>query len=119
MWKMKPEETIDGTVCGLVWGTTGKANEGKVIGFEVLLEDGMVVNACGLTEEQSSRRRSNEPLASVRTSRTSGQNLKTQTPTTAGRSRCSTWSGSLMVPCVTRASNAGAARKITRPLRAN
>ncbi|UZT50216.1 ATP-dependent DNA ligase [Enterobacter phage 03_vB_Eclo_IJM] len=33
-------------------GTPGKANEGKVIGFEVLLEDGMVVNACGLTEEQ-------------------------------------------------------------------
>ncbi|HDZ3998029.1 TPA: hypothetical protein RS006_004924 [Escherichia coli] len=52
MWKMKPEETIDGTVCGLVWGTPGKANEGKVIGFEVLLEDGMVVNACGLTETQ-------------------------------------------------------------------
>lgn len=52
MWKMKPEETIDGTVCGLVWGTPGKANEGKVIGFEVLLEDGMVVSACGLTEEQ-------------------------------------------------------------------
>ena len=52
MWKMKPEETIDGTVCGLVWGTPGKANEGKIIGFEVLLEDGMVVNACGLTEGQ-------------------------------------------------------------------
>lgn len=52
MWKMKPEETIDGAVCGLVWGTPGKANEGKVIGFEVLLEDGMVVNACGLTEDQ-------------------------------------------------------------------
>lgn len=52
MWKMKPEETIDGTVCGLVWGTQGKSNEGKVIGFEVLLEDGMVVNACGLTEAQ-------------------------------------------------------------------
>lgn len=33
-------------------GTPGKANEGKVIGFEVLLEDGMVVNACGMTEEQ-------------------------------------------------------------------
>ena len=49
---MKPEETIDGTVCGLVWGTPGKSNEGKVIGFEVLLEDGMVVNPCGLTEEQ-------------------------------------------------------------------
>lgn len=52
MWKLKPEDSIDGTVCGLVWGTPGKANEGKVIGFEVLLEDGMVVNACGLTEEQ-------------------------------------------------------------------
>lgn len=52
MWKMKPDDSIDGTVCGLVWGTPGKANEGKVIGFEVLLEDGMVVNACGLTEEQ-------------------------------------------------------------------
>ena len=54
MWKMKPDDSIDGTVCGLVWGTQGKANEGKVIGFEVLLEDGMVVNACGLTEEQKS-----------------------------------------------------------------
>jgi len=35
-----------------VWGTPGLANEGKVIGFEVLLEDGHVVNACGLTQEQ-------------------------------------------------------------------
>lgn len=52
MWKMKPDDSIDGTVCGIVWGTPGKANEGKVIGFEVLLEDGMVVNACGLTDEQ-------------------------------------------------------------------
>lgn len=51
-WKMKPEDTIDGTVVGLVWGTPGLANEGKVIGFEVLLEDGHVVNACGLTEAQ-------------------------------------------------------------------
>lgn len=51
-WKMKPEDTIDGTVVGLVWGTPGLANEGKVIGFEVLLEDGHVVNACGLTQEQ-------------------------------------------------------------------
>ncbi|MES9308642.1 hypothetical protein ABEP70_12580, partial [Cutibacterium acnes] len=39
-------------VVGLVWGTPGLANEGKVIGFEVLLEDGHVVNACGLTQEQ-------------------------------------------------------------------
>lgn len=51
-WKMKPDDTIDGTVQGLVWGTPGLANEGKVIGFEVLLEDGHVVNACGLTQEQ-------------------------------------------------------------------
>ncbi|WP_087502364.1 hypothetical protein [Pseudomonas sp. SID14000] len=51
-WKMKPEDTIDGTVCGLVWGTPCLANEGKVIGFEVLLEDGHVVNACGITKEQ-------------------------------------------------------------------
>ena len=51
-WKMKPDDTIDGKVVGLVWGTPGLANEGKVIGFEVLLEDGTVVNACGLTEAQ-------------------------------------------------------------------
>lgn len=51
-WKMKPEDTIDGKVVGLVWGTPGLANEGKVIGFEVLLEDGHVVNACGLTQDQ-------------------------------------------------------------------
>lgn len=50
-WKMKPEGSIDGTVCGLVWGTEGLANEGKVIGFEVLLENGVVVNACGITKE--------------------------------------------------------------------
>lgn len=51
-WKMKPEDTIDGKVVGLVWGTPGLANEGKVIGFEVELEDGHVVNACGLTQDQ-------------------------------------------------------------------
>lgn len=49
-WKMKPEDEIDGTVCGLVWGTEGLANDGKVIGFEVLLENGVVVNACGITQ---------------------------------------------------------------------
>ncbi|NBK20431.1 MAG: ATP-dependent DNA ligase, partial [Spirochaetia bacterium] len=51
-WKMKPENEIDGTVCGLVWGTEGLANAGKVIGFEVLLENGRVVNACGITQAQ-------------------------------------------------------------------
>lgn len=50
-WKMKPEDTIDGSVQGLIWGTPGLANEGKVIGFEVLLEDGHVVNACGISKE--------------------------------------------------------------------
>ena len=69
MWKMKPEETIDGIVCGLVWGTPGKANEGKVIGFEVLLEDGMVVNACGLTEEQK-----DEFTLAVKTQELNGDN---------------------------------------------
>jgi len=51
-WKMKPEDTIDGKVVGIIWGTPGLANEGKVIGFEVELEDGHVVNACGLTQDQ-------------------------------------------------------------------
>lgn len=51
-WKMKPDDSIDGKVVGLVWGTPGLANEGKVIGFEVELEDGCVVNACGLTQDQ-------------------------------------------------------------------
>ncbi|WFG77598.1 DNA ligase [Escherichia virus LS2] len=52
MFKMKPEEGTDGTLYGLIWGTEGLANEGMVIGFDVMLENGMEVNACGLTEEQ-------------------------------------------------------------------
>ncbi|WWT40751.1 DNA ligase [Klebsiella phage 175003] len=44
-WKMKPENEADGIVVGLNWGTPGLANEGKVIGFEVLLESGRVVSA--------------------------------------------------------------------------
>lgn len=58
-WKVKNEDTIDGNVVGVVWGTEGKANEGKVIGFEVLLENGVVVNACGLTQDQMVRFTSN------------------------------------------------------------
>lgn len=50
MWKMKPEETIDGIVVGLNWGTEGLANEGKVIGFDVLLENGMVVAANNISQ---------------------------------------------------------------------
>lgn len=50
MWKMKPDETIDGVVVGLNWGTEGLANEGKVIGFDVLLENGMVVAANNISQ---------------------------------------------------------------------
>ncbi|WEU68251.1 DNA ligase [Escherichia phage vB_Ec_Tarrare] len=48
-WKMKPENEADGIIQGVVWGTEGLANEGKVIGFEVLLESGRVVNACNIS----------------------------------------------------------------------
>lgn len=48
-WKMKPENEADGIIQGLVWGTEGLANEGKVIGFEVLLESGRVVNATNIS----------------------------------------------------------------------
>lgn len=48
-WKMVPDDNEDGKVVGLVWGTKGLANEGKVIGFEVLLESGHVVNACKIS----------------------------------------------------------------------
>ena len=50
MWKMTPDDNEDGQVVGLVWGTKGLANEGKVIGFEVLLESGHVVNACKISK---------------------------------------------------------------------
>lgn len=49
-WKMKPENEADGVIQGLIWGTEGKANEGKVIGFEVLLESGRVVNATNISQ---------------------------------------------------------------------
>ncbi|WP_053269401.1 ATP-dependent DNA ligase [Pseudomonas chlororaphis] len=52
MWKMTPDDAEDGKVVGLVWGTPGLANEGKVIGFEVLLESGHVVNACKISKAQ-------------------------------------------------------------------
>ncbi|QZB85156.1 ATP-dependent DNA ligase [Escherichia phage T7] len=48
-WKMKPENEADGIIQGLVWGTKGLANEGKVIGFEVLLESGRLVNATNIS----------------------------------------------------------------------
>lgn len=51
-WKKVPKDNEDGKVVGLVWGSKGKANEGKVIGFEVLLESGHVVNACKISKAQ-------------------------------------------------------------------
>ncbi|MGV8919568.1 MAG: hypothetical protein ACOH2R_17505 [Pseudomonas sp.] len=50
-WKMVPDDNEDGKVVGLCWGSEGKANEGKVIGFEVLLESGHVVNACKISRK--------------------------------------------------------------------
>lgn len=50
-WKMKPENEVDGIIQGVIWGTPGLANEGKVIGFEVLLESGRVVNATNISRD--------------------------------------------------------------------
>lgn len=49
-WKLKPENEADGVVVGLNWGTPGLSNEGKVIGFEVLLESGRVVSANNISQ---------------------------------------------------------------------
>lgn len=50
-WKMKPENEADGVVTGLNWGTPGLANEGKVIGFQVLLENGVTVDANNISQK--------------------------------------------------------------------
>ncbi len=49
MWKMKPSEEADGHVVRPVWGTKGLANEGIVIGFDVMLENGMEVSATNIS----------------------------------------------------------------------
>ncbi|AWY10460.1 DNA ligase [Pseudomonas phage PFP1] len=51
-WKIKPDDECDGVVTGLMWGTPGLSNEGKVIGFTVLTEHGVEVDAGGITEAQ-------------------------------------------------------------------
>lgn len=51
-WKVKPDDSCDGVVTGLMWGTPGLSNEGKVIGFRVLTEHGVEVEAGGITEAQ-------------------------------------------------------------------
>lgn len=44
-FKCKPNDEADGIIQGVNWGTPGLANEGKVIGFSVLLETGRLVDA--------------------------------------------------------------------------
>lgn len=51
-WKIKPDDECDGVITGLMWGTPGLSNEGKVIGFTVLTEHGVEVEAGGITEAQ-------------------------------------------------------------------
>lgn len=51
-WKIKPNETFDGQVIGFVQGKA-EATKNLLVGFEVLLEDGTVVNADGLTDALS------------------------------------------------------------------
>lgn len=50
-WKLKPLEEADGIIQGVNWGTEGLSNEGKVIGFSVLLESGCVVDANNISRE--------------------------------------------------------------------
>lgn len=49
MFKMKPSEEADGHVVRPIWGTEGLANEGLVIGFDVMLENGMEVSATNIS----------------------------------------------------------------------
>ena len=51
-WKLKPDDTADGRVVGLVWGTPGLGNAGKVIGFTVELESGVLCDVTGITQKQ-------------------------------------------------------------------
>lgn len=49
-WKMKPSDTCDGRITGVLWGTPGLGNAGKIIGFTVELEDGTLCDCDGLTQ---------------------------------------------------------------------
>lgn len=50
-WKLKPSEEADGVIQGVNWGTVGLSNEGKVIGFQVLLESGRLVDANNISKD--------------------------------------------------------------------
>lgn len=51
-WKLKPSDTADGRITGLVWGTPGLGNAGKIIGFTVELEGGVMCDVTGITQQQ-------------------------------------------------------------------
>lgn len=51
-WKVKPDGSCDGVVTGLIWGTPGLAYDGKVVGFKVLTEHGVEVDACNISDAQ-------------------------------------------------------------------
>ena len=51
-WKIKPTETHDGRIVGFFNGVA-EATEDLIVGFEVELEDGHVVNVDGLTDAMS------------------------------------------------------------------
>lgn len=51
-WKVKPSDTADGRVTGLLWGTPGLGNAGKIIGFTVELESGVLCDVTGITQAQ-------------------------------------------------------------------
>lgn len=51
-WKIKPEDTYDGKVIGFFKGTA-EATKDLIVGFEIELEDGHVVNADGFTDALS------------------------------------------------------------------
>lgn len=49
-WKLKPSDTCDGRITGVLWGTPGLGNAGKIIGFTVELENGNLCDVDGLTQ---------------------------------------------------------------------
>lgn len=67
-WKVKPSDTADGRVTGLVWGTPGLGNAGKIIGFTVELESGVLCDVTGITQAQMEEFTANERGTVVHTS---------------------------------------------------
>lgn len=51
-WKVKPSDTADGRIIGILWGTPGLGNAGKIIGFTVELESGVLCDVTGITQAQ-------------------------------------------------------------------